>query len=502
MQSDTSLLSSPRYKDHDDEHPSTNRGVVVTHTVGRHTRKSLAWLLWLALGATELVITLFDSVVWFYPEDRGPLVAQIQRMQRVMVVFATFFFPRLADVHSRAVSGALACKLFARTSVSTYAAGWVFYIVGSSGLDILLYLFISDYTSLRWRGMALAWIYFVPLITMWVESPISERFSSSWACKFGIIMFAICTPALVALHLVASKHPEETPQKQTPLIHKFMNGFVRMDPIGLSIFTIGFGLVDYNTNVWWDAEIRGQPRRVVMLIIGFILVAPVFILWEMGIPKRGVLFAVAIAFCCRAATILPMRAVAYDADSEESSKTSNYYFNAASMGRAVLAPVFGCLFLLTHRYKAYMLLGGTMLIVSCALGLHSIRIRYPPDLISSIVSLFAIQILEGVGGVAIDLGTMVGSQASVPHSDLATVVGVVKAIPIFGSPFTISFCRIFTNIATKMYLRVLSAVLCLIFSLFVPNYRLGNSHNAVERSQDDDLLNATATIVHSSSANL
>ncbi|CAE6481394.1 unnamed protein product, partial [Rhizoctonia solani] len=182
-----------------------------------------------------------------------------------------------------------------------------------------------------------------------------------------------------------------------------------------------------------------------MLIIGFILVVPVFTLWEVcfaSFPvmprwvfqKRGVLFAIAVTFCCRAATTLPLRRVVYNSDSEESlEKLSDYYFNAASMGRAVLAPIFGCLFLLTCRYKPYMLLGSAVLVVSCALGLRSVRIEYPPNLASSTVLLFVIQILEGVGGVAVDLGTMVGSQASVSHSDLATVVGVVEAIPIFVS---------------------------------------------------------------------
>ncbi|KAH7341346.1 major facilitator superfamily domain-containing protein [Rhizoctonia solani] len=446
------------------------------------------------------------------------------------VVFATFFFPRLADVHSRAISGTLALVMFligsvlasAGASVSTYAAGVIFHSVGSSGLAILPFLFVSDYTSLRWRGMALAGVYFVPLIITWIAAPINERLSSNWAFgTFGIIVFVICTPALSVLHLVASKHPEEVQQKQTPLIHKFMNGFVRMDPIGLSIFTIGFGLVDYNTDVWWDVEVREQPRQVAMLIIGFILIFPVFTLWEVCLSsfpvmprwvfqKRGVLFAVIIASCCRAATMLPLRATVYYSHPEWSLKTSNYYFNAASMGRAVLAPVFGCLFLLTRRYKAYMLLGGTMLIVSCALGLHSVRNAHLPDILPSTALLFAIQILEGVGEIAIVMGTTVGSQASVPHNDLATVVGVVNVIPIFVSVLSPSSVAVRMrtresgdSIFTTLYsLAAGFAVPCLIFTFFMPNYRLGNTHNAVEQHGPNSSANTATETDHSSVENI
>ncbi|CAE6529087.1 unnamed protein product [Rhizoctonia solani] len=523
MQPDNSLLSSLRYTDHGGTPPSTNRGLAVTHIVGRYTHKRLAWLLCLALGAAVLVMTLYNTAVWIYPIYVEPLVGRIMQGQRTMIVFATFFFPRLADVHSRAASGTLALVMFligsilaasAGISVSAYATGAIFYIVGSSGLYILIFLLISDYTSLQWRGISLAWIYFVPIITMWIEPRISEGLSRDWAFgTFGIIMFVICTPALVALHSVASRHSEEIPQKQMPLIRKLVYGFARMDPIGLLIFTIGFSLVDYGTDVWWDGGIREQPSRTTMPIVGYILVVPVFTLWEVCfapfpllpkyiLKKQGALFAIASIFCCRAATALLMRGASAYSHSEWSFELTKYYFNASSMGNAIFAPIFGCLFLLTRRYKLYLILGGVMLLVSSGLALHSVRNAYLPDILPSTAALFSIQILKGVGEVAIDLGAMIGSQASVPHSDLATLVGLANVIPIFATVLSPTYVtisirghesggRIFVilySLATGL------AVLCLIFSFFVPDYRLGNTHNAVEQCEDDNSENATTKL--------
>ncbi|CAE6467263.1 unnamed protein product [Rhizoctonia solani] len=203
--------------------------------------------------------------------------------------------------------------------------------------------------------------------------------------------------------------------------------------------------------------------------------------------------------------MLPLRAIIYYGHPEWSSETSGYYFNAASMGRAVIAPIFGCLFLLTRRYKPYLLLASAVLIVSCALGLHSVRNAHLPDILPSAVLLFTIQILEGVGEVLIDMGTMVGSQASVSHNDLATVVGVVNAIPIFVpalSPSSVAVRRSVRESGDKIFVIMYSlatgfAILCLIFSFFMPNYLLGNAHNAVEGHEDDNLANDTTKTAHS-----
>ncbi|GAB1523175.1 hypothetical protein RhiTH_006306 [Rhizoctonia solani] len=93
------------------------------------------------------------------------------------------------------------------------------------------------------------------------------------------------------------EHMEEIPRRQGSPILKARDGFKKMDPVGLLIFTTGLALVDYNTGVWWGADLgeesplaltgdldshsqTGRPGRVAMLIVGLILALPVFGLWE------------------------------------------------------------------------------------------------------------------------------------------------------------------------------------------------------------------------------
>ncbi|KAJ1307975.1 hypothetical protein OPQ81_002051 [Rhizoctonia solani] len=179
MQPDSSLLSNPRRTGHSSGPLLTNPGASATHVVDRYTRKSFEWLLWMPLGCAASVSVLCDSVIWFYPVYRQGLIPQIKRGRRIMTAFATFFFPRLADVHSHTLSGTFARSVLvgAGNSVSMYAAGIILHTV-SSRLSVLSFLFVSDYITLRWRGMALAGIYFMPLVTMWIEPRINEYFNS------------------------------------------------------------------------------------------------------------------------------------------------------------------------------------------------------------------------------------------------------------------------------------------------------------------------------------
>ncbi|CCO28575.1 hypothetical protein BN14_02570 [Rhizoctonia solani AG-1 IB] len=143
---------------------------------------------------------------------------------------------------------------------------------------------------------------------MWIEDPISDHVSREWAFGgFTILMLGICTPALLVLHFIASRHPNEIPQKQAQFILKAWDGIVRMDPVGLVLFTAGLALVDYNTEVWWGGDIE---------------VFPVFALWEIYLAsfpimpkwmfqKRGVLLAIMITFFYRIAIVTSMLVYGY-----------------------------------------------------------------------------------------------------------------------------------------------------------------------------------------------
>lgn len=63
-------------------------------------------------------------------------------------------------------------------------------------------------------------------------------------------------PALVVLFSAASGYREE--DNQPPWSEKIKNGIARMDLVGIILFTAGFGLIDYNTDVWYRETGTGE----------------------------------------------------------------------------------------------------------------------------------------------------------------------------------------------------------------------------------------------------
>ncbi|KDN43632.1 hypothetical protein RSAG8_06009, partial [Rhizoctonia solani AG-8 WAC10335] len=95
----------------DDERPATNRGVTVLRIVGQHVDKKRSRILWMALGAAVLVSVLCDRI--FIPSKQLSYRQEssvVAHCKRIAAVSACFFFPRLADVHSRAACGVVACE--------------------------------------------------------------------------------------------------------------------------------------------------------------------------------------------------------------------------------------------------------------------------------------------------------------------------------------------------------------------------------------------------------
>ncbi|KDN40741.1 hypothetical protein RSAG8_07916, partial [Rhizoctonia solani AG-8 WAC10335] len=105
--------------------------------------------------------------------------------------------------------------------------------------------------------------------------------------------------------------------------------------------------------------------------------------------------------------------------------------------------------------------------------------------------LFTTQILIGMGSIAVEMSALIGSQASVTHDDLAIVTALVFAWPrvagSLGASATVAVSlrsdsnRVKSVISLGLALGL--SLLCLILSLFVPNFVLGENQNAVETEQ-------------------
>ncbi|KDN43631.1 hypothetical protein RSAG8_06008, partial [Rhizoctonia solani AG-8 WAC10335] len=195
----------------------------------------------------------------------------------------------------------------ARENEGAYVFGAILHTFGVLGLNSLLRLTIADYTPLRWRALALSFIDFSSIPGVWVDVPIWENLSSGWVWNIRYYH----TRDFHTTDHCAIFYGFKAPRRNTP-------GTNLNDPSdtrrpgkagpGILMFTIGFGLIDFHMNILWVPYIQREPGQVAMLIIGLVLVVPVFSVWELCysshplMPKwvfqnRGVFCGISAAFC-------------------------------------------------------------------------------------------------------------------------------------------------------------------------------------------------------------
>ncbi|KAB5591494.1 Siderophore iron transporter 3 [Ceratobasidium theobromae] len=472
----------------------------------------MIWVLWIVLGLVVFLVTLGDWVMGSAFMDpwtmESEVVMNARNSGRITMIFGALVCGRLADVYSRPLASVVGLLFFtlgciicaAASGPVTFAAGTIIYMIGSAGLSLLVTTFIADHTSLRWRGLALSWTYFMPIIVMWIVNPLIVHVSWRWTYgMFAVMVPVLSIPALVVLFSAASGYREE--DNQPPWSEKIKNGIARMDLVGIILFTAGFGLIDYNTDVWYrETGTAPSPRQIAMLVVGFILLLPVFTIWELFfasapfMPKRiltnrGAICAIIAVFLYRLASVSSSRVlINFSSFGSWTPYDLGLLISSWSMAYSSFAPFVGAAFLLTRRYKPHVLGGNGISILGAGLGVHAARLARRPNTPPSRALLFAMQVLKGLGGVVIELGLMVGAQASVTHNDLVTVIVLMTIWPTFGVSLSSALNRAVLGRAdadspkfiTLYALAVGLSFLCLIASLFMPNYVLKSEHNVLE----------------------
>ncbi|EUC56922.1 metallo-hydrolase/oxidoreductase, partial [Rhizoctonia solani AG-3 Rhs1AP] len=385
-------------------------------------------------------------------EESPGFITKLYQGNHLVYAFAPLVFGRLADVYSRPISLTLALLLFivgciicaASPNAAAFAVGTVFHTIGMAGIGLLAALFIGDHTSLKWRGMALSWTYLVYLATTWAGPALFTAVAWRWTYGMILIMvFALCAPALYLLFAAARSHNTATLDSQTKLKHIPSH----MDLVGLLIFTLGFGLTEYGSiSMVISSRDRTlteySPGRIVMLVIGLLLTFPVFVLWELHyasfpvmpgrvIRRKGVLFAISISFLFQFAYQFSSGSLGYFIFPWMwNMNTVGYFFAASAIAYSAGAPLLGIAYYVIRRYKPFLIIGNVLFILGCGLWLHAARhwdFEASDGPSFSKAYLFTTQVLIGMGSIAIEMSTLVGSQASVAHNDLAIVTALIFA---------------------------------------------------------------------------
>jgi MFS family permease len=344
--------------------------------------------------------------------------------------------------------------------IGAYVIGISFTAFGKSGLDLLSDIIVGDLTPLQWRAFWGALLSSPFLITTFVNGFIADAMiPDRW--RWGLGMFAIMMPVLLipaiwtlygvqrrADKLGAISFGESGVARREGIkvrngrdyLNLAWKGVIEIDLAGLILLGLGFSLILLSLNLAKQADGGwSNPSMIAMLVVGFVILG-LFAAFESLVAPKPVMTRRIFrnrAFICALIT---------DTFSQTASATRNNYFSSylyvtkdwsnyvwtiflgiTTLVLCFLGPIGGLIQRATHRFKTLMVMGTVLkLIGNCILLTSGTRSTQNTTAIA-----FS-QVLLGFGAFQV-IGARVGSQASVPHEDLSSVIAMISLWSTLGS---------------------------------------------------------------------
>ncbi|CEJ92353.1 hypothetical protein VHEMI08010 [[Torrubiella] hemipterigena] len=355
-----------------------------------------------------------------------------------------------------------ACK-----NVEMYSAAQVFYWVGFNGIAYSMTVAVADMSSLRNRGLALAFSTSPFIITSFITGRVANAFLAGPGFRWAFGAFAIITPVITAplfIIFVYNYHKAKkaglvvklppAPPTEYSTFYYISRGDVfgtyrhlaavsrtpgnilyyarEFDVIGLlllsasiSIFLLPFNIFSYQTEGW------KAPIIIAFLVVGVVLMV-LFICWEKYLaPVTFVPYALladrtVIASCVLAACSF-ISYYCWDSYFSQFLQVVNgqdlintgYILNIYNIGSCFWSFVVGLFIRYTGRFKPAVLYFGIPMTV-LGVGLM-IQFREPSYNVGYIVMC---QIFVAFGGGTTVVGQEVAIMSRVKHQHVATVLAV------------------------------------------------------------------------------
>lgn len=372
------------------------------------------------------------------------------------------FQAKFSDITSRPLCFAVSLGFYtmgvivaaASSTIGAYVVGSVCTAVGSNGVSFVRDIIVADLTDLKWRGVANALMTSPYIITVWFSGLIVEAIlNHNWRWGYG--MFAIIMPVVVLPAILVLYHFEHKAQKLIPKEEKPKKTFlqvvwesaIQMDAFGLILMGFGwallllpFSLQPYAKDGW------GNPSLIAMLVVGPVLLV-VFAIYEFFfapfplMPRRilynktfvsSVLinFIYLLADGVRSQYLTSILLVGKN----WSYQNWTYFGNTLTVSLCFFGLVSGATYRIVQRYKWLNTMGIIIRMIAYILPIRS------KGTMANTASFVMCQILVGVGSAYNTVGTIIASQASVPHQDMSSVMALLLLWSTVGSAigYTIS----------------------------------------------------------------
>jgi MFS family permease len=149
-------------------------------------------------GQTTVNLTIYATSAF----KAHSLVATVLVVQGVVLSVVKPPMSKIADVFGRFEAFTLSVLIFiigyvqqaASDSVQTYAAAQVFYSAGSTGLQILIQIFIADTSDLVNRALCSTLPTLPFLVNVWIGSPLADTLLEKLSWRWGYGIWAIVLP--------------------------------------------------------------------------------------------------------------------------------------------------------------------------------------------------------------------------------------------------------------------------------------------------------------------
>lgn len=395
----------------------------------------------LFVGMYVMVVEMFAKNVFIgyatnsYKEHS--LMSTITTIGQVAMAASLPFFARASDVFGR-LEMFLVAMVFKTmgtiiqsqaVNIQRFAAGTVFYSIGSSGMVLVWQVSIADASTLKWRFMALSALCLASVINTWSIGEITSSILLRHSWRFGIALWAFTTPLVCMPYMVTYAHVVWKARKTETWIEisnqkkdEFLEGsatarryyneldtrlsLTRKLPIRVKIFMLHF--VKTLRIVLWDMDLIGclligvilglflvpltlaggvstkwkQASTIVPLVMGFVTI-PIFILWESKLTKRPLLpwtlmkdrgiwgaFGVSLLSTLISNTpgsyAYPVLLVGMNASVTVATRTPT--LNSFTEG--ITVPIVGLMLTKVRRTKAFIMSGDAIMLIAMGLFVH------------------------------------------------------------------------------------------------------------------------------------
>ncbi|SMQ48852.1 unnamed protein product [Zymoseptoria tritici ST99CH_3D7] len=401
-------------------------------------------------GQTTGNLTIFATSAF----KAHSLVSTVMVVQGVVLSIAKPPMSKIADVFGRFEAFSLSICFYAvgfiqqaaSNSVNTYAAAQVFYSTGSTGVQILIQIFIADTSDLVNRALC-STIPSIPfLINVWIGPALAERIlkNLNWRWGYGIwsiILPVAFLPLALALVINQRKAALRGILPESPFAGKSAWGIIKnvwfeLDLFGLILISVAFSLIliplTLASKAGWT-----NPNLISMLIVGVAcLVAIPF--WERSktlaprafFPRafwknKTITCGLGLSFFYFMAFYLSVYPyfqsyllVVKDLPLTQAGQIVQTFTFTSTITSILVS--FAIKY--TKQYKKFMVAGTVLYVIGLGLMLH-----YRTET-STATTIVWTQVFLGVGGSLTHVPAQLGVQASASHSEVAAATALFLTV--------------------------------------------------------------------------